>query len=113
MGTESSAIDPDDSSEWNGCSDSDSCKRSRRCGSVSNPPPGRSLLTHKCASLEDLEVDLHEYCAKARFAIIRLRCDDKFKDFGSTRYYYRYARGKIRASRTHSRRTLTAKVGCP
>jgi len=115
---ESSAIESDDSSEWNGCSDSDSDdggNANDRDDVVpfSNPPPGHKLLTHKYASLEDLEADLHEYCAKARFAIIRLRCDNKFKDFGYTRYYYGCARGKIRASRAHSRRTSTAKVGCP
>jgi len=67
---ESSAIKSDDSSEWNGCSDSDSDDG----GNVndrddvvpfSNPLLSHKLLTHKYASLKDLKADLHKYCAKA------------------------------------------------
>jgi len=97
---ESSAIESDDSNEWNGCNDLDS----NNSGNIndrddvvpfSNPPPGHKLFTHKYASLEDLKANLHKYCAKARFAIIRLRYNNKFKDFSYTRYYYSCAKGKI------------------
>jgi len=67
---ESSAIESDDSSEWNGCSDSDSDDS----GNVndrndvvpfSNPPPGYKLLTYKYTSLKDLKADLYKYYVKA------------------------------------------------
>jgi len=66
---EFSAIESDDSSEWNGCSDSDS----DNSGNVndrddvvpfSNPPLGYKLLTYKYTSLKDLEADLYKYCVK-------------------------------------------------
>jgi len=97
---ESSAIELDDSSEWNGCSDSDS----DNSGNVndrndivpfSNPLPGHKLLTYKYTSLKDLKADLHKYYAKARFTIIHLRYNNKFKDFNYTRYYYSCVKGKI------------------
>lgn len=114
---ESSAIESDDSSKWNGCSDSDSDNGGNandrdNVVPFSNPPPGHKLLTHKYASLKDLKANLHKYYAKARFTIIHLRYDNKFKDFNYTRYYYSYTKGKIRALRAYSHQTSTTKVRC-
>jgi len=61
----------------------------------SNPPPGHKLLTHKYTSLKDLKANLYKYYAKAQFVIIRLRCNNKFKDFSYKRYYYSCVKGKI------------------
>jgi len=66
---ESSAIESDDSSEWNGCSDLDSDDSSNvnnRNDIVpfSNPPPGYKLFTYKYTSLKDLKADLYKYCVK-------------------------------------------------
>ena len=66
---ESSAIESDDSSEWNGCSDldSDNSGNVNDCDDMVpffNPPLGYKLLTYKYASLEDLKADLYEYCVK-------------------------------------------------
>jgi len=67
---ESSAIELDDSSEWNSCSDLDSDDSGNvndrdNVVPFSNPPLGHKLLTHKYTSLKDLKADLHKYCAKA------------------------------------------------
>jgi len=66
---ESSAIELDDFSEWNGCSDLDSDDSSNinNCDDIvpfSNPLLGYKLLTYKYTSLEDLKANLHKYCTK-------------------------------------------------
>ena len=95
-----SAIKSDNSSEWNGCSDSDSNDSGNANDRddivpFSNLPLGYKFLTYKYTSLEDLEANFYKYCIKARFAIIHLHYNNKFKDFSYTRYYYSYTRGKI------------------
>ena len=78
----------------------------------SNPPPNHRLLTQAYSSLEELEADLYDYCAQARFSVAKLRSVNKVKDFGYTRVDYGCAKGKIRASKATSRITSTSKVGC-
>ncbi|KAK3346536.1 hypothetical protein B0T25DRAFT_571667 [Lasiosphaeria hispida] len=52
---------------------------------LSNPPPSRKLSTHKYESLEDLMADLDEYCARAHFAVVKIRSNNYVKDFKPTR----------------------------
>jgi hypothetical protein len=120
-------LSDDDYSDWGGFSDSPNEKSdhdrdydsdndtNRDNGPVapfSNPPQGHTLLTYKYASLAELMIDLQEYCAQAGFSVIKLRSDNKIKDFGYSRVTIGCSRGKIRPSKAHSRKTSTSKVGC-
>ena len=116
--------DGDESSEWGGFSDgcsesgsdsdvgSDYGDSGNEVTAFSNPPPNHKLFTHAYSSLEELEADLYDYCAQARFSVAKLRSVNKVKDFGYSRVYYGCAKGKIRASKATSRITSTSKVGC-
>lgn len=57
--------------------------------------------------------ELNEYCAQACFSVIKLRSENKIKDFGYSRVVVACQRGSIRKSEAHSRSTSTSKVGCP
>jgi hypothetical protein len=80
---------------------------------LSNPPVAHRLSTELYNTLEELEIDLHDFAASAGFCVIRKRSCNKVKDFGFTRYDYECQRGPIRASEAHSRELFTTKRGCP
>ena len=108
----------DEYSDWSGCEDSD-CEDDpipavdKDVPPFSNPPANHALLASKYDSLEALMEDLHEFCASARFSVIKQRSNNYVKGFGPTRVDLICARGMIRKQEALSRDTSTAKVGCP
>jgi len=105
----------DDGDEWNDCfnGDSDCDSDHSDHGDVlpfSNPPPGHRLLTHGYNSLKDLIAELNDYCAQARFSVIKLRNVNLVKGFSYFRVDFSCAKGKIRRFKAHSRRTSIVKV---
>lgn len=56
--------------------------------------------------------DLQEYCARAHFAIVKLRSKNYIKDIGPVKGLARTKR-KMRDSRALSKNTTITKANCP
>jgi len=105
----------DDGDKWNDCSDGDSDYNSNYSNHsdvlpFSNPPLGHRLLTHGYNSLKDLVTKLNDYCAQARFSVIKLRSVNLVKGFSYSRVDFSCVRGKIRHFKAHSYCTSIVKV---
>jgi len=108
----------DEYSDWSGCEDSD-CEDDlilavdKDVPPFSNPPANHALLTSKYDSFEALMEDLYEFCASARFSVIKQRFNNYVKGFGLIRVNFICARGMIWKQEALSRDISTVKVGCP
>ena len=79
---------------------------------LSNPDASHKLTNGSYDSLDDLLDDLHDYGAMAGFAVYKIRASNYIKGFGASRVDLGCQKGKIQASRAHSRNTSTTKREC-